>query len=58
MQIDSKDEIRKAGLPSPDIADAVALTFAEVFPTWDVHRLAGSQRSQYAEEIPDLLEDW
>jgi hypothetical protein len=28
IQLESKDSIKKRGLPSPDIADALALTFA------------------------------
>jgi hypothetical protein len=58
-KLQSKEDIKKEGMPSPDIADALALTFAEKFPTYDVSRLNGrGQRSQYAAPIPDLLEDW
>ena len=28
MQLESKDSMRKRGLPSPDVADALALTFS------------------------------
>jgi hypothetical protein len=32
VQLESKDDMRKRGLPSPDEADAVACTFAELLP--------------------------
>jgi len=59
LLIESKDDLKAKGLPSPDIADAVALTFSQQFPTYDVARLNGrGQQSQYVAEIPDLLEQW
>jgi hypothetical protein len=46
IQIESKEEIKKRGLPSPDMADALALTFAfPVAPRSDVERL-GLQRNK------------
>ena len=30
IKVESKDEMKKRGLPSPDVADAFVLTFAEV----------------------------
>jgi hypothetical protein len=30
IKVESKDEMKKRGLPSPDVADAFILTFAEV----------------------------
>jgi hypothetical protein len=32
LQLESKDDMRERGLPSPDLADALALTFAEPVP--------------------------
>jgi hypothetical protein len=29
LQLESKEDLKKRGLPSPDLADALALTFAE-----------------------------
>jgi hypothetical protein len=53
IQLESKDDIKKRGLPSPDLADAVALCFTE--PVRDVaarvHRVhravGGSKRRHY-----------
>lgn len=48
MQLDSKDEMKKRGLPSPDKADALALTFAHpVAPPQD-HISAHAQVRQFA----------
>jgi hypothetical protein len=60
LQIQSKDELKAQGLPSPDIADAVSLTFAQIIPSYDVARIAGRSghpREYYAEPT-DLLENW
>ena len=32
LQLESKEDLKKRGLPSPDLADALALTFAEPVP--------------------------
>jgi hypothetical protein len=59
IKLDSKDDLKAKGLPSPDIADAVALTFSQQFPTYDVERLNGrGQASQYIAPMPDMLEEW
>lgn len=44
IQLESKDDIKKRGLPSPDIADALALTFA--YPVAPKNPLASSQHTQ------------
>ena len=37
IQLEKKDDMKKRGLASPDIADALALTFAfPVAPGWDL----------------------
>jgi hypothetical protein len=62
LQISSKEDLKKAGLSSPDVGDSVALTFAELFPTYDVARLLGrntsaNRRNQgYAAPMSDPLE--
>jgi len=53
IQVETKDEMRKRGVPSPDLADAFMLTFAE-----DVSVLMGSSGSGWAgsawnDELPD-----
>lgn len=45
-QLESKDEIKKRGLPSPDLGDALALTFAfPVQPKSDAERMGFRQKS-------------
>jgi hypothetical protein len=50
IKVESKDEMRKRGVPSPDLADAFMLTFAE-----DVSILMGGRYGGAAwnEELPD-----
>lgn len=36
LTLESKDELKKRGLPSPDLADALALTFAQPVATKDI----------------------
>lgn len=45
LKIESKDSLKKRGLPSTDIADALALTFAQPVAHADLRK----QRQQYAE---------
>ncbi len=60
LQLETKDELKKQGLPSPDVADALSLTFAELFPTYDVSRMIGAGRTPqaYAQPIADPLENY
>ncbi len=58
LVIDSKDELKAKGLPSPDVADAVSLTFAQNLPTYDVGRITGGRTAQYIAPMPDLLDNW
>ena len=46
LQLESKDDLRQRGLPSPDIADALALTFAlpVAMPATGIHAL-GERRA-------------
>jgi len=52
IQLESKDDMKKRGLPSPNRADALALTFAQPVP---VNR-AASMASQQTEHDYDPLE--
>ena len=46
IQLESKDEIKKRGLPSPDIGDALALTFSfPVIPKSSSHHYSNRPRS-------------
>lgn len=45
IQLESKDDIKKRGLPSPDLGDALALTFAE--PVAATMRLGDSPRGSH-----------
>lgn len=53
LQLESKEDLKKRGLPSPDLADALALTFAEpvaapglapMASRFQVHRAVGAGR--------------
>jgi hypothetical protein len=48
IQIESKDDIKKRGLPSPDLADALALTFS--FPVAPKNALTGLRQGQRPRE--------
>jgi hypothetical protein len=50
MQLESKDDIKKRGLRSPDIADALALTFA--------HPIAPKQLGLHGKHQPDVSHDY
>jgi hypothetical protein len=56
LKLDSKEDLKEKGLPSPDVADAVALTFAVMLPTADVERMMS--RANYATEVSDPFEAW
>jgi hypothetical protein len=63
LAIEGKDELKSRGLPSPDIADAVALTFAQILPLTDIERLnnrQGYNRGQIAPMIDpfETLDQW
>ena len=47
MQLESKDQMRKRGLRSPDLADALCLTFAN-----DAITMAGNNRSDLSWSVP------
>jgi hypothetical protein len=47
MQLESKDQMRKRGLRSPDLADALCLTFANNAIT-----MAGTKRSDLSWSVP------
>ena len=50
IQLETKDDMKKRGLSSPDIADALALTFAyPVIP----NRMAGGQHDNPQPTVPD-----
>ena len=50
IQLETKDDMKKRGLSSPDIADALALTFAyPVIP----NRMAGGQHDNAQPTVPD-----
>lgn len=54
MLIESKEELKKRGLPSPDTADALALTFATILPYSDIARIRGQTAPEtYAAPIHD-----
>jgi hypothetical protein len=58
IQIDSKEDLKAKGLPSPDISDAVALTFATILPTADVERMMrGGQQTNYTVPMVDPFDD-
>jgi len=42
IQLEAKDDIKARGLPSPDLGDALALTFA--FPVWRDHTIEARAR--------------
>jgi hypothetical protein len=52
MLLESKEEIKKRGLPSPDLADALALTFAQPIAPKDI--IASSYRQTRAEDYDPL----
>ena len=60
FQLESKDVLKSKGLPSPDVADAVSLTFSQILPTYDVTRSGrlGRGPKAYIAPLPDLLDDW
>jgi hypothetical protein len=58
LQIESKDDLKAKGLVSPDVSDAVALTFAELLPTADVSHIVGQKGGGYAAPLADPLADW
>lgn len=48
LSLESKDDLKKRGLPSPDLADALALTFAEpvrLFDPMEAAFLSGNSKS-------------
>jgi len=47
MQLESKDSMRKRGLRSPDLADALCLTFAS-----DAITMSGNSRSELSWSVP------
>lgn len=55
LLLDSKDDMKKRGMPSPDIGDAVALTFAQPVAHRDVDR--GLRRHATAADF-DPIGDW
>lgn len=46
--IESKKDMKKRGIRSPDLGDAMALTFAEFLPAEDIGNLRGDRREQQA----------
>ena len=48
LQIESKEEMRIRGVPSPDVGDALALTFAQAVGFMDINRIKG--QLQYYED--------
>lgn len=70
--LESKDEMKARGLPSPDLADALALTFADTVgapPVWEQHRdamgvpieggpLLDSEQQPYAQVAASNGSDW
>jgi hypothetical protein len=57
MKVQSKDSLKKKGMPSPDVADAAVLTFAVDFPTYDVARLIGREK-HYGYAAPVAEPEW
>lgn len=47
LQLESKDDMRGRGIPSPDTADALALTFAHAVPSRDVLAVRWSTAEPY-----------
>jgi hypothetical protein len=58
MRVQSKDNLRSQGLPSPDVADAFSLTFAVEFPTYDVAKMLGGDRGGFVYAAPIQDPDW
>lgn len=54
IRLESKEDMKKRGLPSPDMGDALALTFAEPVATGDVLKV----RWATAEPEVDPLDNW
>lgn len=53
LKLEKKEEMKSRGLPSPDLADALALTFARPVATPDVQPYSvkwGNKRAQYVED--------
>lgn len=48
LMLERKDEMKKRGLASPDLADALALTFARPVARRDVRHSYGSSRTRFA----------
>lgn len=56
IRLEPKDEIKKRGLLSPDLADALALTFAEHVPIDEARVIQGPVGQEYA-SVDDPLEE-
>jgi hypothetical protein len=58
LAIEGKDELKARGFPSPDVADAVALTFSLILAHGDVLKalMKGGQPGHYAQPIADPFE--
>jgi hypothetical protein len=57
LKLEGKDDLRKRDMPSPDIADALALTFSQHVASADVLAHYGkNKRRQYAAPIADPFE--
>lgn len=51
MQLEAKDKMKSRGLASPDIGDALALTFAQSVARRDVAHGRGSRRGRQAKDL-------
>lgn len=56
LQLESKDDIKKRGLPSPDLGDALALTFA--YPVYRDHSVEARARAMGMPAIETGSLDW
>lgn len=50
LQLESKDDLKKRGLPSPDIADALALTFAQSIAPKEMRNAKYGQQVAYDDD--------
>jgi hypothetical protein len=51
IQLESKKEMRSRGIPSPNVADALACTFA--YPSFEYVPAAGDKDAMKAKVLPD-----